>query len=265
MRKFLGQLDELLFGWYDSLVFDRVAHLPGRVVVLIAVLFYPGVALVVPLALGWSVPYLIDANLIGAAVAATTCIGWYVVQIQAKDRRHLVEWTTDLRLLDAAEFEFLVGELFRREGWKVEETGRQDAPDGNIDLKLSRGRQRRIVQCKRWTAKWVGVEDVRAFGGTLLREGLLGTDGVFVTLSEFTQQAMDEARESGLTLVDHRDLFARVEKIRRIEPCPECQDPMVLGRSDYGWWFRCVRPGCNGKRDLGKDPGRAVELLTQQH
>ena len=38
---------------------------------------------------------------------------------------------------------------------------------------------------------------------------------------------------------------------------------MLLGRSSRGWWFRCVTPGCGGKRDLGRNPGRAVELLTE--
>ena len=46
--------------------------------------------------------------------------------------------TGDTSLLSAEEFEWLVGELFRREGWKVEETGRQESPDGSIDLDLVR-------------------------------------------------------------------------------------------------------------------------------
>jgi hypothetical protein len=37
----------------------------------------------------------------------------------------------------------------------------------------------------------------------------------------------------------------------------------VFGLSPKGWWFRCVTPTCSGKRDLGTDPGHAVELLTQ--
>jgi hypothetical protein len=34
------------------------------------------------------------------------------VRVEAGHRRHLVEWTTNLRHLDAAEFEWLVGEVF---------------------------------------------------------------------------------------------------------------------------------------------------------
>ena len=59
---------------------------------------------------------------------------WLFVQIQARDRRHLLESASELRLLDGEELEWLVGEVFRREGWTVLERGRQDAPDGYIDL-----------------------------------------------------------------------------------------------------------------------------------
>lgn len=235
----------------------------GRTVAVIALLLY-AVGLALPLSLRWSVPYLVDANVIGTSLAASLSLGWFVVQVQARDRRHLVDWTTDLRLLDAAEFEWLVGELLRREGWRVEETGRQDGPDGNIDLRLTKDGQRLIVQCKRWTSWLVGVNDLRAFAGTLLREGLPGSAGIFVTLSDFTEQARDEARTTGLILVDNRDLYSRVEKARRREACPICQAPMVLDRSARGWWFRCIAPGCAGKRDLSNDPARAVELLTRQ-
>jgi hypothetical protein len=48
-----------------------------------------------------------------------------------------MEWTSDLRSLSAEEFEWLVGEFFRREEWDVRETGRQDGPDGNVDLELT--------------------------------------------------------------------------------------------------------------------------------
>jgi len=94
--------------------------------------------------------------------------------------------TPQLRHLDAEEFEWLVGEVFRRDGWKVEETGRQDGPDGNVDLGLSKAGERRLVQCKHWTSWHVGVDEVRKLAGTLLRERLDGSEGILVTYSEFT-------------------------------------------------------------------------------
>jgi hypothetical protein len=207
--------------------------------------------------------WLIAANVFGTFAAAGLSLTWFALQVEASHRRHLVEWTTDLRLLDSSEFEWLVGELFRREGWSVTEAGRADGPDGNIDLVLTKGRSSRaIVQCKRWQSWTVGVDDVRAFAGTLMREKLPGEAGVFVTLSQFGEQARAEAERVGMTLIDSRGLYERVERARRPEACAVCGSAMLLDRSAYGWWFRCIRPRCPGKRDLGGDPARAVDLLT---
>ena len=254
----MSKSDDLL----ERAFLGLVRQAPGRIVAAIALLLYPGAALLLPLVLHWSRWGLVEANVLGTVLTAVVTLGWLIVQIEARDRRHLVEWTTNLRLLDPEEFEWLVGELFRREGWNVGETGRQESADGNIDLVLTRGGQRRIVQCKRWSARLVGVEEIRGFAGTLMREGLLGSAGVFVTLSSFGDQARAEAQALGLTVVDGRQLYNRVEKARRAEPCPTCRAPMLLDRSSRGWWLHCVAPGCRGKRDLGNEPGRALELLT---
>jgi hypothetical protein len=248
---------------FENLLFGFARRVSGRTLSFTAVLLYAGIGLALPLALGWSVSWLVFANVFGTTLAGLLILIWLSVRIQARDRRHLVEWTTDLRFLEAAEFEWLVGELFRREGWRVDETGRQDGPDGNVDLRLSKAGRSVIVQCKRWAAWLVGVDEIRAFAGTLSIQGVPGTSGVFVTLSDFTEQAREEAKKVGLTLLDKNDLYSRVEKVRRTEPCPVCSSPMLLDRSPHGWWFRCVAKGCTGKRDLGKEPARAVELLTQ--
>lgn len=139
--------------------------------------------------------------------------------------------------------------------------GQRDAPDGNVDLELSRRGERKIVQCKRWTARVVGVDEVRELGGTLLREKLPAGAGVLVTLSDFSQQARAEAAKSGINLVNGRAVYSRMEKVRRPEPCPLCAQPMALDRSPYGWWYHCTAPGCRGKRDLSADPGLAVDML----
>ena len=246
---------------FDRLLVALARRLSGRGVSVVAGGLYGGFGLALPLALSLPVVWLINLNVVSTLLAGLLILVWLTLRAQETRRRNLLEWTSDLRLLDAREFEWFVGELFRREGWAVEETGRQGQADGNVDLRLTRDGDRRIVQCKRWTANFVGVELVRGFAGTLLREGLPGSAGIFVTLSDFTPQAIEEAAKAGLTLLDGRALYSRVEKVRRPEACPTCSEPMVLDRSMHGWWFRCVRPGCGGKRDLGKDPARAVELL----
>ncbi|MCU1464736.1 MAG: hypothetical protein JWM72_664, partial [Actinomycetia bacterium] len=104
--------------------------------------------------------------------------------------------------------------------------------------------------------------EIRKFGGALLREGLPGHDGIFVTLSDFTSQARDEAGELGVILVDGSELLTQIESVRRAEPCPECGRAMRFDRSPHGWWFRCVADGCRGKQDIGNEPALVVELLT---
>jgi hypothetical protein len=248
---------------YEKLLLAVAKRTSERGIVLIAAVLYGGIGLALPLLARWSVPWLVFANIVGTTLAGTFLLMWLAVQIQAGRRRNLIEWTTDLRRLDSEEFEWLVGEVYRREGWTVEERGRRDRSDGGIDLVLRRGRERVIVQCKRWTAWQVGVDDIRAFGGALSREGLPRGAGVFVTLSSFTEQARAEGKQLGLTLIDNVDLYASVEKVRQPKPCPKCGSSMLLDRSPRGWWFRCIESGCDGKNDLGRDPAQALQLLTE--
>jgi len=251
---------------YDAM--DRglmwfVTRVPGWIVLVVALAFYPILGLVVPLALRWSLVGLVEMNVLGVVFAGLIGLGRLSGMVEAARRRHLVEWTTDLRLLNPEEFEWLVGETFAREGWTVRETGRQGAPDGNIDLRLARDGARVIVQCKRWTATQVGIDEIRELGGTLLREGMRGGAGIFVTLSDFNRAATNEAKKLGIRLINGRELYGRMEKVRKAELCTICGKPMLLDRSQRGWWFRCVTPGCTGKKDLSSEPGRAVELLTR--
>lgn len=250
-------------GPLDRTLYALASRLSGRAVAAVALLLYPGLGLIVPLLLGWSDNWLFGVNLVATMNAGLLLLVWFVVRLERSHRRHLVDWTSNLRLLSAEEFEWFVGEVFRREGWTVRETGSQSRADGNIDLELTKDRLRRLVQCKRWQSWQVSVDEVRAFAGALLREGRDGRDGIFVTLSDFNEHAVAEAKRTGITLVDGRELFQRAEAVRRAEPCPECARPMTLSRSEHGWWFRCKAPGCKGKRHLDADAGRAVDFLTQ--
>jgi len=228
---------------------------------LAATVYAAGFAL--PLLMHWPTFLLVLDSLCGSLLAAVVLFSWFVVRLEAAQRRHLVDWTTNLRLLTAEEFEWFVGEIFRREGYEVTETGSQEHADGNIDLVLTKGSKRTVVQCKRWQSWEVGVDEIRKFAGTLMREGLRGESGVFVTLSNFTSQATKEAGQLGVALIDRRRLQDRWLRVRRTEPCPICDEPMLVDKSARGWWLRCTSTGCNGKRDLGSEPGRALELLTQ--
>ena len=204
---------------FERLILLIARRAPGWAVVGLVVLLYGGIGLALPIALNASTVTSVGLNVLGAMLAMSVVLAWFLGLVEARDRRHLVEWTTDLRLLDSQEFEWFVGELYRRQGWAVEQTGRRDGPDGGVDLQLRRGDGRRLVQCKRWASWPVGVEDVRAFAGALLREGLSGPDGIFAALSGFTQQAADEAARVGIELLDGRDPYRAAEADGVVEGC----------------------------------------------
>ena len=159
-------------GLFERGVEWLIRHISGWQALALTLVLYPGLGLVVPVAAGFSTIYLVVFNLVGVVMAAVVGLGWTEVLREAIHRRHLLDWTTELRHLNSVEFEWLVGEVFRRDGWSVRETGRIDGPDGNVDLVLTRGSKRMIVQCKRWQAKPVGVDEIRVFLGTLTREKL---------------------------------------------------------------------------------------------
>jgi restriction system protein len=247
----------------DDALTRSIGRLPTSVALPLGAAVYGAVGLAWPLSIGANEPLLITMNVFGVLLGWIVTLAWLFARVQAGHRRHLLEWTTNLRLLSAQEFEWIVGEVFRREGWDVEETGREAAADGNVDLRIRRGGRELLVQCKRWKSWPVGVDEVRKLAGTLMREGLSGDDGVFVTLSRFTEPAIAEAAKIGIELVDNRELVRRIENVRASEPCPICATPMLLDRSARGWWLRCPgwADGCDGKRDLGSDSGRALDLL----
>ena len=71
-----------------------------------------------------------------------------------------------IQALSPNEFEQLVGEAFRRQGYVVRETG-LGGPDGGVDLELRRSNKMTLVQCKRWRSYRVGVNVVRELYGVV--------------------------------------------------------------------------------------------------
>lgn len=98
--------------------------------------------------------------------------------------------TSVLDGLSWREFEQLVGEGFRAQGYQVIETG-GSGPDGGVDLMLSKNGDRFLVQCKQWKAYKVGVEVVRELYGVMAAKGAAG--GFIVTSGRFTEPAHEFA------------------------------------------------------------------------
>lgn len=138
----------------------------------------------------------------------------------ARRRRRLLDTRTGLESLASLgwpDFERLVGEAFRREGYAVEESGMGGA-DGGIDLVLRRDGRRTLVQCKQWRRQKVPVNVVREMYGLLAHHG---ADAVCIAaLGGFTPDAGRFAEGKPIRLVDGAELLAMIEAVRTATPCP---------------------------------------------
>jgi restriction system protein len=116
-----------------------------------------------------------------------------------------------LRALSWQDFERLVGEAYRRQGYVVEEVGGA-TPDGGIDLLLHRRGSKVVVQCKRWRSVKVGVAQIREFYGAMVADK--AERGIFVSSGTFTPDAIDFARGKPLELVDGTRLATLVSGLQ---------------------------------------------------
>ncbi len=171
------------------------------------------------------------------------------------------------------EFEVLVGEAYRLQGYCVTETGGGGA-DGGIDLVLTKGSEKFLVQCKQWKAYKVGVDVVRELYGVMAAKGATG--GFVVTSGRFTGDAKEFAEGRNMQLVDGPKLFAMIKLAKQsltasakqlsekpqtktaIEPtCPQCVSSMVKRTAHKGgnvggeFWGCSKFPTCRGVRQLG--------------
>lgn len=107
------------------------------------------------------------------------------------------------------EFEQLVGEFFRMQGYQVEEVGGGGA-DGGVDLVMRRNGEKFLVQCKQWKANRVSVEIVREMFGLMTAKGAVG--GFVVTSGKFTRPAREFAQGRNLALIDGAELSALLDQ-----------------------------------------------------
>ena len=210
--------------------------------------------------------------------------------VSAWRRKHRTELVADVaraRATDALdgmswrEFEMLVGQAFRLQGYQVIETGGGGA-DGGVDLVLSRpgknGSEKFLVQCKQWRAYKVGVDVVRELYGVMAARGATG--GFVVTSGRFTDEAVSFASGRNVTLVDGPKLRGLIQQAQAnagratpsrpaaepaVQPppataqaptCPTCSKAMVRRTAKRGanagseFWGCADYPACRGTRPI---------------
>jgi len=133
----------------------------------------------------------------------------------AHTRRKLVDQTSDiesLRAWDWKKFEWLVGEIYRRQGYAIDESI-STGPDGGIDLVLRKEGRTTVVQCKQWRAFSVNVRVVRELLGVMTAEK--ADAAIVITSGKFTREAWRFAQENQITLIDGPQLLALVQAVQR--------------------------------------------------
>lgn len=116
-----------------------------------------------------------------------------------------------LKRISWQDFELLVTETFKRDGYKVKEAGGAQA-DGGIDLEAYRGGQKIIVQCKHWKKTSVGVNIVREMFGVGIHEQ--ASVVYIVTCGYFTKDAKEFAKGKAMRLVNGYQLLHWIDNIK---------------------------------------------------
>ena len=245
---------------------------------------------------------MVGAMMQKAIIHGLATIGQYLVPLMCliaaaisawrrKQRRELIADVSQAESSDALdgmswkEFEILVGESYRQQGYRVTELGGA-GPDGGVDLVLTKGNEKFFVQCKQWKAYKVGVTTVRELYGVMAAKGATG--GFVVTSGRFTTDAVEFAQGRNIELVDGPRLFAMIQRARRTgasltpsiaadspaqaqQPeataiamtqtsspdCPRCGASMQLRTARQGanagsnFWGCTTYPKCRGTRAAG--------------
>lgn len=260
--------------------FDLIAAAPWPVGIVLGILAYFGVRY------GFTVLAALSGNRILAGIgnfarnsSGYTMLAWIALGlcwfaalasfIGRQKRKRLLETQTgldSLRAMSWREFEMLAGEAFRRQGYRIEETGLGGA-DGGIDLRLSKNGKTTLVQCKQWRSQRVDVKVVREMYGLLAHHGANAVK--IVAVGDFTPDAQRFAQGKPIQLIHGEALLALIHNVQVSKPvlgtqavspasveqatpeCPSCGTAMVkrANRRTHDTFWGCPKyPACRGTR-----------------
>jgi restriction system protein len=201
---------------------------------------------------------------------------------QSLRKRKMLERQTGLasiRQLSWKEFEELLGEAFRRKGYRVRENA-GSGPDGGIDLTIERKGRVYLVQCKQYRAFKVDVRMVREMLGLVTAQQAQGA--IIATSGDFTREAADFAEDKPIELLDGTKLAELIALVQAHSPtrqnqasplhpadtggslstraatrnCPECGGELVIRLAKRGpyegsrFWGCSNYPRCHYKVNI---------------
>lgn len=275
---------------------DMVALLPWWAGVALALVLY----VVLHRVAGQPVAAATQPGQVGAMLTQTLWrtlagVGQYILPLiclagaglsawRRRERKQLIANVSESKAADVLDgmtwqqFERLVGEAFRLQGFRVTETGGGGA-DGGVDLVLNKSGEKFLVQCKQWRAYRVGVEVVRELYGVMAAKGATG--GFVVTSGRFTEEATSFSSGRNVKLIDGPALHGLIRQAQAGTPtsvaamsslppsssetsssvgaapsCPVCAKSMVRRTARRGtnagaaFWGCTSYPVCRGTRPL---------------
>lgn len=235
-RKDNGLLSDIFKACYD--LFQHVPIWVGPCVVVITfALFYwiwPHFAVKdnTPGSPFFVVLFHMLAYAVGGAVAAA----WIGAEIRKRRSRRLFDTAVETGHVSDftwQEFEHIIGEHYRRQGYMAEVVG-SPAGDGGVDILLNGHGQTLLVQCKHWKAFKVGVHEVRDLHSVVTSRRVSG--GILITSGRFTAEAKAYAAETGIRLVDGAALsqLLHAAQASLVTPAPELKPPAPIAPSAAG-------------------------------
>ncbi|MEA9732912.1 restriction endonuclease [Xanthomonas campestris] len=217
--------------------FEALATLPWPVGVVAGIVAYLGVHY----GIGWWFSHHGGMLSQGIAQQSTAMFGplaWMLLGIcwlaalfsylGTRSRRRFLDTRTSLESLAAGgwrQFELLVGEAFRRQGYSVEETGLGGA-DGGIDLILRKDGRRTLVQCKQWKRQQVGVSVVREMYGLLAHHQAHSVK--IACVGTYTKDAERFAEGKPIELIGGGQLLKMIQTVQQqvaAQPTPSRIEP----------------------------------------
>ena len=247
-------------------ILDDIALLPWWINVILAIVVYlafrywiPSVDFQSPLFEGISMGLRSIAPIAGGLILFIAAISAF----NAWRKGNMLEQQTGIetiRKISWREFEELVGESYKRKGFKVTETGGGGA-DGGVDLVIKKGGETLLIQCKHWKMNKVGVKVVRELYGVVAAEG--STGGIVISSGAFTQEAINFAKGKPLELIDGSGLLKLVAEVQESPNiagqdldniCPICGSEMVLRTAKKGqnagqqFWGCSAFPKCRSTK-----------------
>lgn len=221
-------------------------------------------------------PLSLMITIVAPWMAGLVLLVWAAAQTVKRFDRKLLDHQRghdDIRNLSWQEFERLLCEAFRHQGYVVDPSG-SSSGDGGIDIRLQRAGQVSLVQCKHWKTWQVGVVIVRELLGVVTSEKAHW--GIIVTSGTFTADAIEFASKNHIQLIDGNELLKLIRSVQSSPTtppasssqnpspvrspttmiCPTCGGPMTLRTAKKGTnagsqFYGCRRfPDCKGTRPV---------------